>query len=122
MYKKAVEKFTQNNFYGAINKKGELTIELKYKFLSFFRDSLAATLIDGKQMYINTAGETVLEVPQYESISTFYEGLAAVRADKKWGCIDKSGAVRLPIEYDSVSSVEKAMPLSGKVLHGGFST
>ena len=79
-------------------------------------------MIDGKQMYINTAGETVLEVPQYESISTFYEGLAAVRADKKWGCIDKSGAVRLPIEYDSVSSVEKAMPLSGKVLHGGFST
>lgn len=103
-YRDAVIKATQNNRYGAINKRGELTVELKYKRLSFFEDGLAfATTVDGKKMYINTFGETVLEVSQYDQIGSFNEGLAWVNSGGKYGCIDTSGKVIIPIEYDNGS-------------------
>lgn len=101
-YSDAVIKAAQNNRYGAINKKGELTVELKYQYLSWFREGLAAASIDGKKMYINTLGETVFEVPQYDQIGSFFEGLAFVQSGKKYGCIDTSGKLIIPTEYDSM--------------------
>ena len=101
-YRDAVIKASQNNRYGAINKKGELTVELKYQYLSWFCDGLAAASIDGKKMYINTSGETVFEVPQYDQICSFFEGLAWVQSGKKYGCIDTSGKLIIPTEYDSM--------------------
>lgn len=105
-YRDEVEKITQNNFFGAINKKGELTIGLKYKFLSAFSEDLAAASIDGKKLYINTSGETVLDLSQYDLIGAFSEGLACVKSDKKWGCIDKSGRLIIPTEYDNMLMFE----------------
>jgi len=40
--------------------------------------------------------------PQYEWVSHFQEGLAAVVENGKWGLIDKTGQVVLPIIYDSI--------------------
>ena len=128
-YHKEVIKVTQNNRYGAINKKGELTVELKYKYLSSFREGLAvATTIDGKQMYINTSGETVLEVPQDDLLfGNFSEGLAWVKSGKygnfseglawvksgKYGCIDRSGNLVIPTEYDNTLAFKnKYAPVS----------
>lgn len=102
LYREEVEKATQNNRFGAINKKGELTVEIKYQYLSDFSETLAAAWIDGKKIYINTAGETVFELPQYDLIGTFSEGLAWVKSDKKYGCIDKSGSLIIQTEYDNM--------------------
>lgn len=101
-YREEIKKSTQKNCFGAINKKGELTVELKYQYLSAFSETLAAASIDGKKLYINTAGETVLELPQYDLIGTFSEGLAWVKSDKKYGCIDKNGNLIIPTEYDNM--------------------
>ena len=113
-YHKEVIKVTQNNRYGAINKKGELTVELKYKYLSSFREGIAvATTIDGKKMYINTSGETVLEVPQYDLHGPFSEGLAWVKSGGKYGCIDTNGKLIVPTEYDNMPIFEnKYAPIS----------
>lgn len=73
---KGVNETNGNNRFGAVNKNGELVVELKYQYLSDFSETLAAASIDGQKMYINTAGETVLELPQYELIGVFNEGLA----------------------------------------------
>ena len=113
-YHKEVIKVTQNNRYGAINKRGELTVELKYKCLSSFSEGLAvATTIDGKQMYINTSGETVLEVPQDDLLfGNFSEGLAWVKSGK-YGCIDRSGNLVIPTEYDNTLAFKnKYAPVS----------
>ena len=99
--KKVDENFQKNSF-GAINQKGELIIEPKYQFLSDFGDGLAPASIDGKKMYINTLGETVFEVPQYDQIGSFFEGLAWVQSGKKYGCIDTSGKLIIPTEYDNM--------------------
>ena len=40
--------------------------------------------------------------PQYDDISDFSEGLAAVEIDGKWGFIDKTGEVVVPPRYDSM--------------------
>ena len=113
-YHKEVIKVTQNNRYGAINKRGELTVELKYKCLSSFSEGIAvATTIDGKQMYINTSGETVLEVPQDDLLlGNFSEGLAWVKSGK-YGCIDRSGNLVIPTEYDNTLAFKnKYAPVS----------
>ena len=52
-------------------------------------------------MYINTLGQTVFEVPQYNYHGTFFEGLAWVRSGEKYGCIDTSGKLIIPTEYDN---------------------
>ena len=37
----------------------------------------------------------------------FYEGLACVQKDGKWGFIDKSGTVKIPFQFDSLSYFDK---------------
>lgn len=48
-YREEVKKAIQNSRFGAINKKGELTVELKYQYLSYLSEALAAASIDGKK-------------------------------------------------------------------------
>lgn len=43
---------------------------------------------------------SVMISPQYEDADQFYEGLAAVKKDDKWGYIDETGKTVIPFEYD----------------------
>ena len=38
--------------------------------------------------------------PQYEDARNFYEGLAAVKRNGKWGFIDEDNRTVIPFEYD----------------------
>ena len=38
--------------------------------------------------------------PKYEDASAFYEGLAAVKQNGKWGYIDETGKTVIPFQYD----------------------
>lgn len=42
----------------------------------------------------------------YDDIASFHEGLAVVRKDWKFGCIDKSGSLVIPMIYDDMESFE----------------
>ena len=99
--KKVDENFQKLSF-GAINQKGELIIEPKYQHISDFGDGLAPAAIDGKKVYINTLGQTIFEVPQYDLHGSFNEGLAWVKSGEKYGCIDTSGKLIIPTEYDNM--------------------
>ena len=48
------------------------------------------------------------ESQQYEVVCSFSEGLAGVQKNGKWGFIDKTGKLIIPLEYDYVSSFSKA--------------
>ena len=53
--------------------------------------------------YINTKGEIVLPdsaLTAYNFLGIFFEDLAAVKVDKKWGYINKEGIVKITPAYD----------------------
>ena len=78
-----------------IDKDGELIISLpEQEHILYFSDDLALMQKDGKQVYIDRAGKTVLEPTKYYSDSgPFADGLATVRLGLSWGYINKAGEV-----------------------------
>ena len=99
--------------YGFINKTGEEVIPVgKYESAwRPFSDGLAVAgkriLIDGGPTYrveygfIDKTG--VVAIPfEYSFVSTFSDGLAAVRKGGKLGVVDTTGKVVIPLEYDNI--------------------
>lgn len=55
---------------------------------------------DGRWGFLNTVGILVV-APVFDDVTTFSEGLAAVNQRGKWGYIDHSGKVIIPLNYKS---------------------
>lgn len=55
---------------------------------------------DGRWGFLNTAGILVID-PVFDDVTPFSEGLAAVNQKGKWGYIDHTGKVIIPINYKS---------------------
>ena len=51
---------------------------------------------------IDKTGKEVIPC-KYDHLGGFYEGLARVNLDHKWGFIDKSGKEVIPCKYDWIS-------------------
>ena len=68
--------------------------------------------------YIDITGNRVLELPvsEYESAWVFTEGYAGVRSREtgKCGCIDKTGKLVIPCEYDSWSPFNDGLAFVSK--------
>lgn len=58
----------------------------------------------GKWGFIDIHGKIIIS-PQYESVKSFSEGIAAIKNNGKWGFINTSGIILVPCEYDKVESV-----------------
>ena len=41
---------------------------------------------------------------KYDWVNNFFEGLASVKLNGKWGFIDKTGREAIPCKYDNVCS------------------
>ncbi|MNG27741.1 hypothetical protein D3C84_1129060 [compost metagenome] len=52
---------------------------------------------------VNKKGYIIL-APLYEKISGFYDGLANIKSNNKWGVIDSLGNEIIPVEYDEIDS------------------
>ena len=57
--------------------------------------------------------EIIIE-PQYEDAGMFFEGLAAVKMDGKWGYIDTENKVVIPFEYDYAGFFSEGYAVVGK--------
>lgn len=64
-------------------------------FLPFSKDNLWG--------FLNEAGEEMIK-PEYEEVSFFSEGLAAVQKEGKFGYINKTGKVMIPFSFDDAES------------------
>jgi hypothetical protein len=89
--------------WGFINKTGTYAIKPQFQSVGIdgFSDGLAA-VCQGKCGYIDRNGTFAIR-PQFDSISTFSEGLAAVRLDNKWGYINRSGKIVINPQFDQVT-------------------
>lgn len=113
----------ENSFdqkYGVLNNKGEIILPLKYDYVSSFGIdgetgiSLLEVKYKGKHGVCNSRGAEIIS-PIYEYISSYNNLLFEVKspyiyADNSWkaiggnkyGLIDNTGKIILPVEYDSV--------------------
>jgi hypothetical protein len=89
------------NSWGWVNMQGEETIPLKYKQVLDFNEGWATILENGKVNWINARNETVLKT-DYTAATYFENGMAYVKNRYgKWGGIDKTGNLTIPLIADS---------------------
>lgn len=99
--------------FGFVDCEGHFLIKEQYGLALDFHEGLAAVRKDNRWSYINSAGNTVIELPDNCSYAgSFCEGLASVaiggeateasssiRPGAKWGFIDKTGKLVIPAKY-----------------------
>lgn len=83
-----------------ITHKGKKKFDLEFTKVSSFNEDLAAVQEEenGKCGFIDRLGHYVIR-PVFEDAMPFSEGLAAVRLNKRWGYINKSGNMQIPNDY-----------------------
>lgn len=100
-FKGGLAPIEKDEFYGYLNKNGEIVIDFIYEEVGPFFEGLARVMIDDKYGFINTRGEIVIE-PIYENVHSFNEGLAPVMINDKYGYINKNNELVVePIFYNA---------------------
>ena len=100
--------------WGYIDETGKEFIPCKYYWVYEFREGLAAVSIGDasnfKTGFIDKTGNTVIPF-DFEYVAGgcdhsggFYNGLAAVRKNNKWGYVDKAGKMKIPCIYQNVEA------------------
>lgn len=97
-------------YFGYVDKKGNVIIELVYWKAESFSEELAVIrnhpkdyteefVSKAKAGYINIKNEMVIG-KRFDHAGSFSEGLAPVCIGDKWGFIDKTGNYRIPLMYE----------------------
>ena len=86
--------------WGFINDKNEIKIPFEYDFLNPFENGLAYAKNNGREFFITT--KNLRLTTDYDEARIFTFGLAPVSKNKKWGFIDETGKVAIPLIYDDV--------------------
>jgi len=89
---------------GYIDRHGEFVIPPQFRFGSPFKEGLAqvGSFADNVRRFINQKGDIALELPQYDNVSDFGQGLAWVRAGGKYGVINQQGEEVIALQYDRI--------------------
>lgn len=91
-----------SNKWGYINVKGEIVIPIIYEKPRPFSDGLAKVVFENEWWFIDTNGNKVISLKDYNGGSSFHHGYAIVRKkgssflDENFGIIDKSGKEVIP--------------------------
>ena len=93
-----------------IDKKGETKFIVKHaKHVYPFHDGLSKFYcVEGKAGFIDKKGNIVIQT-QFEDVSNFHEGLAAVKKNNKWGFINKEGKIIIIPQFEYVSSFDNGI-------------
>lgn len=95
--------------WGLVNRQGNVIvapqIELKDSLWVICSEDLCRTKSGGKCGYINLAGESII-APVFENCDLFWQSLAGIQLDGKWGFVDKVGKQVVKTQYDAVGSFD----------------
>ncbi len=83
-------------------------IALKYDFINQYTNSLFIKVTENEKIgFVNLNLEEVIK-PQYDDADDFsYHGCAHVRQGEKWGIIDTTGKIIVPIQYEEYRSMDE---------------
>lgn len=101
--------FSSDKKRGYFNaKNGKVVVEPKYEHAWIFSDGLGAVEEDGRIKFLDSTGKIVIDNGmKYDGASdgyVFHGGYIAVcaEASEKYGLMDKTGNIVLPLEYDYI--------------------
>lgn len=87
--------------WGYVNTEGKFLIKPAFEAAKEYSDGLAYIKFGGKWGIINTIPAYVV-IPTYDEINNFEGEIAIVSNAGKYGIIDKSGKLRLPVDYSEI--------------------
>ena len=101
----------KNEKYGAILMGGYEIIAPTYDYISTFTDGYAQAIRNGECITINLSGRNciscetqIIEIGEkYDEVGKFYNGLACVRKQDKWGVIDCKGDELVAPQFTYIS-------------------
>lgn len=85
--------------YGFEDRSGQMVIDYRFDYATFFSEGLAAVRLNGKWGYIDKKGEFMIP-PSFEGGGDFSEGWASVELNGKWGYINKEGKIVIPPSFE----------------------
>lgn len=88
-----------NNFWGYMNKQGNLVVYPQFDWADDFYEKLARATLNGKTGFIKGNGNWAIE-PMFVYADRFAEGRAVVGDGEHFGYIEKSGNLFIPIRLD----------------------
>jgi len=103
-----------NNVWGLMNQDGDIIAFPEFEWTDYGYQGLARAVLDGKTGFVTGNGSWVIR-PQYDYADRFVaddEGrnrLAVVAVDGRWGMIDISDEIVLPLEFDGVLRFQDGM-------------
>lgn len=98
-----------------VGRNGKVIIESFFESCMDFEGGLATVQVDKKYDQetgevledvwgsINTKGEWIIQ-PKFKESYIFSEGLATVQINEKWGYIDRTGKINIPIQFDKAGN------------------
>lgn len=106
---------------GFINTEGKVIIPLKYDSVKPFGEGLAL-VGSGNNPYhfIDKEGNTVFSLPDSLSGGVFNEGLAMVTNGYRYGYIDKTGKIIIPLDYEFTIQFSEGLAAVKKNKKWGF--
>lgn len=69
-----------------------------------FSEGLALIRSNQNHFFINKKGEVVLDCSNYDWVDSFNSGLALVKLDNRFGYINSSGVLKIPLVYQKAES------------------
>lgn len=87
---------------GYVDTSGNEVIPKKYFQINTFSEKLGAVLeaSDSSTKFLNEKGEVVIECGPGVFADSFHDGLAVVSKSGRFGYIDRTGKISIPMEYD----------------------
>lgn len=88
------------NKWGFVNENNKIMIPFEYDFVNPFENGLAYAKNNGKEFFLTKRNLKL--TGDYDEARIFTFGLAPVSKNKKWGFIDETGKLVIPLVYDQV--------------------
>lgn len=82
--------------------------------------ALVGTILFTQAIWADTWKCEIPKVTEYDHVSCLFEGLAWVQKDGKWGYINKTGKVVIPLQYDDAYSFYEGLAVVKKDGKYGF--
>lgn len=104
---------TTDDKYGFINEKGEYKIPAVYKDAAGFSEGLANVVKENQKVeYIGKDGKTVFTPEgEIEYAYPFKDGMALVKIGNKYGYINRTGKVVIPVQYEEANNFSEGLAM-----------